>query len=135
MYIHTFSQRPSLNFNFLFHLGATLLPEARVSNEINGNVLTVSWPPTTNRNFLMFYNVMYTTSMPGSSTRRRRQASPMFVQVPSDQTRAELMFTPYTDHMVDVDALYTPPPDGNTVTVPLLPTTTFRSPERHMKLL
>ena len=124
---------PSVNNFLLFHLGATLMPGARVSNESNGNVLTVSWPPATNMNFLSFYLVSYTTSTPGSSTRRRRQASP--VVVPSDQTSAEIDFTPYTDYMVDVDAVYTPPPGGNTVTVPLLPTTAFRSEERRMKLL
>ena len=126
---------PSVNDFLLFHLGATLMPGARVSNETNGNVLTVSWPPATNMNFLSFYLVSYTTSTPGSSTRRRRQASPVTVQVPSAQTSAQLMFTPYTDYMVNVDAVYTPPPDGNSVTIPLLPTTTFRSQERRMKLL
>ena len=111
------------------------MPAATVTNTTVDDVLTVSWPPATNLNFLDSYRVSYTTSTPGSSTRRRRQASPITVPVPSDQTSTQIDFTPYTDYMVDVDALYTPPPDGNTVTVPLLPTTTFRSQERCMKLL
>ena len=109
------------------------MPEAKVTNTTTGDELTVSWPAATNLNFLDSYRVSYTTSTPGSSTRRRRQASP--VVVPSGQTSARINFTPYTDYMVSVEAVYTPPPDGTTVTVPLLPTTTFRSEERRMKLL
>ena len=111
------------------------MPEARVNNVTNGNILTVSWPPAINTNFLDSYIVSYTTFLPGSSARRRRQTSSRrSVQVTSDQTSTQLMFTAYTDYMVDVDALYTPP-NANNVTVSLLPTTTFRSPERRMKLL
>ena len=111
------------------------MPATRVTDTTNGNELTVSWPAATNMNFLDSYLVSYTTSTPGSSSRRRRQASPITVLVPSAQTSTQIDFTPYTDYMVDVDAVYTPPPNGNNVTVPLLPTTTFRSQERRMKLL
>ena len=110
------------------------MPAARVTDITNGNELTVSWPAATNMNFLDSYLISYTTSTPGSSTRRRRQASPITVPVPSGQTSTQIDFTPYTDYTVNVGAVYTPP-NGNNVTVPLLPATMFRSQERRMKLL
>ena len=124
---------PSILFFNDSVLGATLMPEATVTNTTVGNVLTVSWPAATNRNFLDSYLISYTTSTPGSSTRRRRQASHVVVR--PDQTSTQIDFKPYTDYTVNVDAVYTPPPDGNTVIVPLLPATIFRSPERRMKVL
>ena len=112
------------------------MPEARViANATYGNLLIVSWPPATNRNFLDSYIVSYTTSTPGNSTRRQRQTLYRSVQVSSDQTSVQLEFIAYNDYIVNVDTLYTPPPNGSIIAVGLVPTTTFRSPERRMKLL
>ena len=102
-------------------------PEAEVSNEdtvLPNNMFTISWPPPMNRDFLVAYSVSYTIS----SVRSRRQTSPAR-EVPAEMTSTTLPFIPFTDFTVDVDAVYTPPPDGTRVVINLLPPTTFRTPE------
>jgi hypothetical protein len=59
---------------------------------------------------------------------------PSTMEVPAGMTSATLDFIPFMDFTVDVDAIYTPPPDGNRVTINLLPPTTFTTPERRKKL-
>ena len=101
--------------------------EAVVSNEdtvLPNNMFTISWPPPTNKNFLVAYSVSYTTS----SVRTRRQM-PSTSEVPAGMTSTTLPFTPFTDFTVEVDAVYAPPPDGTRVAIDLLPPTTFRTPE------
>ena len=56
------------------------------------------------------------------------------IEVPPDRTCIPLMFSAFTYYMVDVDAVYAPPPDANNVTVRLLPTTTFTTQGRGNKL-
>ena len=114
------------------YVGATLLtgPEAVVSSDVSPNdVLTISWPAPMNANFLVAYHVSYTTS----SARGRRQ-TPSTSEVPAGMTSTTLPFTPFTDFIVDVDAVYAPPPDGTRVVINLLPPTTFRTPEIGKKL-
>ena len=114
----------------LLNLGATLLgPQAVVTEDVQGDVLTVSWPTPDNTNFLVAYSVSYSTS----SARSRRQASP--INVPAGMTTTTLPFTAFSDYTVDVDAIYAPPPDRNNVTVSLLPSTPFMTPQRRKKLL
>lgn len=107
-----------------------LLPEARIVNESPSveNRLTVSWTAPPNQNFLMGYRVRYTTG----SARSRRQTSS--VEVSAGTTSTPLPFTAFTSYTVDVDAIYTPPPDGNREFIILLPSTTFTTPQRRKKL-
>ena len=120
---------------FLFHSiyidGALLTgPQAIVTNNVGPNdVLIVSWPAPSNTNFLMAYHVSFTTS----SARSRRQISTM--EVPASTNSTTLPFTAFTNYTVDVDAIYAPPPDGNRVSINLLPTTKFTTPQRRKKLL
>ena len=103
----------------------TLLPEARILNEVplRENELTVRWTAPPNQNFLTNYIVSYSTT----SVRNRRQVTT--VPVPAGTTSTTLPFVAFTDYTVDVDAIYNPP-GGDVVTVNLLPSTTFRTPER-----
>ena len=113
------------------------MPAARVENNIGArDVLTVSWPAPENVNFLRVYIVSYTnTTRSSSNGRRRRQAgTPMSMNVSATMTRAVLQFQPFSNYMVNVSAVYAPPPSGNEVAVALLPTTTFTTPERGKKL-
>ena len=115
----------------LLNLDATLLtgPQAVVTNTVGpGDMLNVSWPAPSNLNFLVAYSVSYSTSF----ARSRRQTP---VEVPAGTTTATLPFMAFTDYTVDVDAIYAPPPDGNRVTVSLLPSTPFTTPQRRKKLL
>ena len=119
------------------YLDESLMPAARVENNVGAHdVLTVSWPAPENVNFLRVYVVSYTNttrSMP--SGRRRRQAgTPMSMNVSATMTSAVLPFQPFSNYMVDVSAVYAPPPSGNEVAVILLPTTTFTTPERGKNL-
>ena len=112
------------------------MPGVRLLNQspLTENRLMVSWPAPTNRNFLIAYRVSFTTSQP---TRRRTQTpgrTVTLIEISPDRTSTLLMFSAFTDYMVDVDAVYAPPPDASNVTVRLLPTTTFRTPERGNKL-
>ena len=119
------------------HLDESLMPAARVTNNIGaGDTLTVSWPTPENVNFLRVYVVSYTSgTRPTPSGRRQRQAgTPMSMNVSATMTRAVLLFQPFSNYMVDVSAVYAPPPSGNEVAVILLPTTTFTTPERSKKL-
>ena len=118
---------------FHLHLDATLItgPQAVVTDTVDpGDVLTISWPAPSNINFLIAYSVSYSTSF----ARSRRQI-PSPVEVPAGMTSTTLPFTAFTDYTVDVDAIYAPPPDGNRVTVNLLPLTTFTTPQRRKKLV
>ena len=100
-----------------------------MSDNVGPNdVLTISWPTPDNTNFLVAYSVSFTRS-----SRSRRQTSP--VEVPAGTTNAMLPFTAFTDYTVDVDAIYAPPPDGIRVSINLLPTTRFTTPQRRKKLL
>ena len=115
----------------LLHLDATLLtgPEAVVSNDVSPNdVLTISWPAPMNANFLVAYRVSYTTS----PVRGRRQ-TPSTREVPAGMTRTTLPFAPFTNFIVDVDAVYAPPPDGNRVVIRLLPSTMFTTTQKGKK--
>ena len=116
----------------LLNLGATLLtgPQAVVTEDVQGNVLTVSWPTPSNTNFLVAYRVSYSTST--SSARSRRQTT-QTREVPTGTTSTTLDFAAFTDYTVNVDAIYAPPPDGNNVTVNLLPPTMFTTPQRRKK--
>ena len=55
---------------------------------------------------------------------------PVVMEVPAGTTSTILPFTPFLNFTVDVDAVYAPPPDGDRVFIPLLPSTTFTTPQR-----
>ena len=99
-----------------------------MTEDVQGDMLTVSWPTPNNTNFLIVYRVSYSTS----SARSRRQASP--IDVSAGMTSATLPFIAFTNYTVDVDAIFAPPPDGRSVTVNLLPSTMFTTPQRRKKL-
>ena len=99
-----------------------------MTEDIQGDMLTVSWPTPKNTNFLVAYSVSYSTSFAHS----RRQTP---VEVPAGMTSTHLPFTAFSDYTVDVDAIYAPPPDGNRVPINLLPPTTFTTPPRRKKLV
>ncbi len=88
-------------------------------------MLTVSWPPPVNINFLVAYRVSYITS----SARSRRQMLSTS-EVPAGMTSTTLPFMPFMNFTVDVVAIYDPPPSGNRVIINLLPPTTFMTPQR-----
>ena len=121
-----------MTLSSLFHLlDAPLLTgsEAVVANNIGPNdVLTISWPPPNNTIFLVAYSVSYTTS----SARSRRQM-PVVMEVPAGTTSTTLPFSPFLNFTVDVDAVYAPPPDRDRVSIPLLPSTTFTTPQRRKR--
>lgn len=85
------------------------------------------WTAPSNQNFLTGYSVSSTTT----SVRRRRQ-TPNPMRISAGTTSATLTFTPFTDLAVDVDAVYNLPGVGE-MNVNLLPSTTFRTPERGKK--
>ena len=100
-----------------------------MTNSVGPNdMLTVSWPTPDNTNFLVAYSVSFT-----KSSHSQRQTSS--VEVPAGTTSTTLPFTAFTVYTVDVDAIYAPPPDGNRVSINLLPTTQFTTPQRRKKLL
>ena len=104
--------------------------QAVVTNSIGPNdVLTISWPAPSNTNFLVAYRVSYTIS----SAHSQGQA-PLTREVPAGTTSTTLPFTAFMSYTVNVDAIYAPPP-GNNVSINLLPTTTFTTPERRKKML
>ena len=113
------------------------MPAARVTVGIGANdTLTVSWPAPENKNFLRAYIISYTsTTRSTSSRRRRRQAGTLTtLRVSADITSTQLRFQIFSSYMVDVSAVYAPPPSNDEVTVILLPTTTFTTPGQRKKL-
>ena len=118
-------------FHSIYVDGALLTgAQAVVTNSVSPNdVLTISWPAPSNTNFLVAYHVSFTTG----SAHSRRQTS--HVEVPAGTTNTMLPFTAFTDYTVNVDAIYAPPPDGIRVSINLLPTTRFTTPQRRKKLL
>lgn len=123
---------------FIAFIGVALMPAAKVRETVAGNTLSVTWPAPENTDFLMAYRVSYTsTSRIGTGGRRRRQAStPVTLRdIPATAPRsASLTFQPFSNYAVDVLAVYNPPPTNAEVTVILLPTTNFSTPERRKKL-
>ena len=113
------------------------MPAARVAESVVGNTLTVTWPAPENVNFLMSYRVSYTTTsrLTPSGRRRRQTSAPMTLpDIPVTGMRsATLPFQAFSNYSVDVLAVYNPPPSGDEVTVILLPTTNFPTPERRKK--
>ena len=101
------------------------MPDARIMNQSPQveNELIVSWTAPPNQNFLTGYDVFYNTSL----VRSRRQT--MSMRVGAGETSTPLPFAPFTTYMVGVNATYDPP-DGDMVSVSLLPSTTFQTPQR-----
>ena len=107
------------------------MPNANVIDMIDDDdTLTVSWPRAENLNFLEGYRVFFTTISQGTLSSRRRRQATSTVNVNPDKTSAEIDFQAFSRYMVDVSAVYNPPPDRNEVLVVLLPTTTFTTPQR-----
>ena len=108
------------------------MPNARVNDNTVGNTLTVSWPSADNRNFLGGYRVSFTTISQGtlSSRRRRQTMATSSKDVGRDETMTQIDFQAFSMYMVNVSAIYNPPPDRNEVLVALLPTANFTTPQR-----
>ena len=92
-----------------------------------GDALTLSWPAPINTNFLVNYSVSYFTR----SVQGRSPTST--VEVPAVMTSTTLPFAVFTTYTVSVYAIYAPP-DGNRVTVNLLPPTMFTTQERRKNI-
>ena len=121
-------------FTCFVHLGESLMPAARVTNNMGaGGRLTVSWPPPENKNFLRGYIIVYTSIARSTSNESRQMlvGPPVItLYVSASMASTSLPFQPFSNYTVDVSALYDLPPSGDGVLVILLPTTTFSTPEQ-----